>query len=547
MKELQVVIGGGNPADAEMLAMLVKKLGHKVAASVSTGTDAALKIRDLSPDLVLIDISLPGDIEGVSAAEQIEALTKIPVIAVIGQGKVLPPVADIPEHCEVLALSAGEHGLALAIQSAIRHRSLKRQIDDTKEELRQCRVHIDSIVSERTAELQQQNLRQKKLLHDIELTERQLATGTLMPAYVSEACPESGMANGVITVDTDLRIVLVNEPARQMFGISGEDANGKDLMEVFSCQDLALADRIRESLMSLTDPHTPARNFPAVPVKTASGTVEHFTVIPEPIINSDNTHAGIALTFCNPAAMSPAEARPVITPENIETYTRLVHGVAHDFNNMLSSILANLQLAKMETYPDSRIFSWLNSAENGVIHARDLTQQLLTLTAEKDLSGGNTAEIVHEAPEKHAMPVEESDKKAVPGKMETASQKKILLMDDEDAILSATSDMLRFLDYTVEVARNGGSAIDLYKKAQDEGAPFDAVILDITVPGGMGAKEALPLLKKIDPGVRAIISSGYSTNPMIVDCRAFGFSSAIIKPYGFRELDEALRNAFETK
>ena len=120
-------------------------------------------------------------------------------------------------------------------------------------------------------------------------------------------------------------------------------------------------------------------------------------------------------------------------------------------------------------------------------------------------------------------------------KKKESDKKTILLMDDEEAILSATSDMLRFLGFEVTTAHDGAAAVECYRRALAGGAPYDAVILDITVPGGLGAKETLPELTAADPSVKAIISSGYSTNPMITDYRSFGFVAAIVKPYGFKE------------
>ena len=120
-------------------------------------------------------------------------------------------------------------------------------------------------------------------------------------------------------------------------------------------------------------------------------------------------------------------------------------------------------------------------------------------------------------------------------------------MDDEDAILSATSDMLSFLGHKVTTAKSGDEAIEFYRKAQSEALPFDAVILDITVPGGIGAEEALPLLREIDPEVRAIISSGYATHPLLISFATSGFAAALIKPYGFKELEESIAQASDHK
>ena len=137
------------------------------------------------------------------------------------------------------------------------------------------------------------------------------------------------------------------------------------------------------------------------------------------------------------------------------------------------------------------------------------------------------------------------EKPATPVKKKDPAQKKILLMDDEEAILSATGEMLKFLGYDVEVASHGEAAIEMFQKAMNAGAPFDAAILDITIPGGMGAQETMPKLVALDPAVKGIISSGYSTNPMIVDYRSFGYAAVIVKPYGFKELNEALDTAFK--
>ena len=127
-----------------------------------------------------------------------------------------------------------------------------------------------------------------------------------------------------------------------------------------------------------------------------------------------------------------------------------------------------------------------------------------------------------------------------------AARYRILLMDDEEGILSATSQMLSYLGHDVTVAENGDAAIDLYKKAQTGTVPFDAVILDITVPRGKGAQETLPKLRALDPNVRAIVSSGYATHPLVVSFATSGFVAALVKPYGFKELEESLAQAFRS-
>lgn len=108
---------------------------------------------------------------------------------------------------------------------------------------------------------------------------------------------------------------------------------------------------------------------------------------------------------------------------------------------------------------------------------------------------------------------------------------RILVMDDEEMVRDVSGEMLKILGYDVEFAKEGKEAVELYKAAMGEGRRFDAVILDLTVPGGMGGKETLQRLLEIDPGIKAIVSSGYSQDPIMSDFRKFGFCGVIAKPY----------------
>ncbi len=120
-------------------------------------------------------------------------------------------------------------------------------------------------------------------------------------------------------------------------------------------------------------------------------------------------------------------------------------------------------------------------------------------------------------------------------------RKRILVMDDEGAIRDVLSNMLSTAGFEVELASDGKEAIKRYEKAMELGQPFDAVILDLTVPGGMGGKEAIKKLIEIDPDVKAIVSSGYSIDPIMADFRKYGFSAVMAKPYSIREMERTLR------
>ncbi len=122
--------------------------------------------------------------------------------------------------------------------------------------------------------------------------------------------------------------------------------------------------------------------------------------------------------------------------------------------------------------------------------------------------------------------------------IQTSGQKgkKLLLMDDEVHIIELVGEMLNHMDYRVETAQNGVEALELFKQAKQTNDPFDVVIMDLTVPGGMGGREAITFLREYDPAVKAIVSSGYSNDPIMSDCKRYGFSGMVSKPYKIEEL-----------
>ncbi len=121
-----------------------------------------------------------------------------------------------------------------------------------------------------------------------------------------------------------------------------------------------------------------------------------------------------------------------------------------------------------------------------------------------------------------------------------AGRGRVLVMDDEKMLRKVCSQMLNYLGYEVVLSEDGAEAFEMYEKAMHSGQPFDVVILDLTVRGGIGGEETIVKLAEIDPGVKGIVSSGYSDNPVISDYKSYGFSGAIAKPYRINELGRAM-------
>ena len=119
-------------------------------------------------------------------------------------------------------------------------------------------------------------------------------------------------------------------------------------------------------------------------------------------------------------------------------------------------------------------------------------------------------------------------------------QGRILVMDDEPGIREILRDILNHLGYQVETASDGESACRLYSDASRRDQRFDAVIIDLTINGGMGGEETLRELRKIDPRVTAIVSSGHFGNPVMTDPRAHGFAGVMPKPYHINDMNRLL-------
>ena len=368
---------------------------------------------------------------------------------------------------------------------------------------------------------------------------------------------------------------------------------------------------------------------------------------------------------------------------NLESIGLLAGGIAHDFNNILTAILGNISLARMQAQAGHKVDDVLAEAEKAFWRARDLTQQLLTFakggvpikqtarldevvrdTASFALRGSNVrldfkidpnlwpaefdpgqiSQVINNLAlnAKQAMPaggnltiaaenckMAASDVFGLPagrylkltvrdtgsgilprhldrifdpyfttkqggtglglatsysiierhqGHIEVASTPAVgttftiylpaasatlapaapapaarsgagtlLLMDDEAPIREVGSALLRGLGYEVTAVADGAAALAAYRAAHAAGRRFDAVILDLTVPGGMGGADCMRELLKIDADARGVVSSGYSNDPIMAEYMRWGFRAVVPKPYDVRELSDAIETALANR
>ena len=161
------------------------------------------------------------------------------------------------------------------------------------------------------------------------------------------------------------------------------------------------------------------------------------------------------------------------------------------------------------------------------------------ITVESELGKGTVFYIYIPASKKQIHAKNDAERKPITGKG------KILVMDDEEIIREALDAILTILGYQTDFAKNGEETIALFKEAKELEEPFDLVIMDLTIKGGMGGKEAIKRLIEIDPEVKAVVSSGYSTDPVMANFKKYGFHGVVAKPYDINELSKTLHKIIQ--
>ncbi|MEA3544278.1 MAG: PAS domain S-box protein [Thermodesulfobacteriota bacterium] len=117
---------------------------------------------------------------------------------------------------------------------------------------------------------------------------------------------------------------------------------------------------------------------------------------------------------------------------------------------------------------------------------------------------------------------------------------RIMIMDDEEMLLTLAESQLEALGHEAVLVTDGEQAINKYQELQDSGTPVDLVIMDLTIPGGVGGQEAAERLLKIAPEAKLVVASGYSNDPIMANYKDYGFRAAIAKPFDLRDLSDAI-------
>ena len=156
------------------------------------------------------------------------------------------------------------------------------------------------------------------------------------------------------------------------------------------------------------------------------------------------------------------------------------------------------------------------------------------IDVDSEVGVGTTFSVCLPATEKEVSPEPAAEEKIISG------NGRVLVMDDEEMIRLMLEDMLEIIGYEVECTADGAEAIEVFKKEKDSDRPFDVLIIDLTIPGGMGGKEAMAKIREIDSEVKSIVSSGYSSDKVVANFKEYGFTGCLNKPYNTSQLSSVL-------
>ncbi len=483
----------------------------------------------------------------------------------------------------------------------------------------------------------------------------------------------NSLGEGVVVINQYERIIFINKAAADLIGYSQDKAIGEAANKILYVLDDNTSEPIDKISTQTGFQHfiLITRDLREVPISLNSA----------PIKSPDGQRIGTVIVFADITEKQKIE-QELLKTAKLDSLGILAGGVAHDFNNILAGILANLQLANLKLQKHQDISKHIESTIEITRKASDLTKQLLTFakggdpvkktasianlvkdTVQFALSGskikpefqfletlwvvdidqGQIAQVINNLTinAKQAMPVggileiqgeniifettgkynsgryvklsvkdhgigippEIIDKifdpffttkktgnglglstsysiikkhdgylevESTPGigttfyillpasitgetlnevknEISASGEAKILLMDDEDTIRIIDGEMLASFGYLVSLAKDGQEAVELYQKAMETGEPYDVVIMDLTIPGGLGGIETMAILRRIDPEIKAVISSGYASDPVMSEYAKYGFSGVVTKPYKFDELLEVLNKVIDRK
>jgi PAS domain S-box-containing protein len=645
----RVLIVDDESLNREVLCRRLQREGYR-PTGVRSGRDALQLLRNVSFDIILLDIQMPemSGIEVLQALKQNPAWSHLPVI-------MLSALTDVERIARCIELGAEDY-LPKPINAVLLRARLsaclgKKQLHD------QGSAHLD-------------------VLH----AEKERLSVTLR-----------SLADAVIMTDEFGRVVLFNEVAERLTGVANAAAQGRPFAEVFPLVHRATglpAVSVADEALARSEVFESEKHYA---LKFADGRVRLVAARSAPFADHAGTTIGTVVVVRD-VTESEKMAEELLRSSKLQSIGVLAGGMAHDFNNMLTAIVGNLSFLREQPGFAPEVMLSLQEAERGALRAQELTRYLLTFAeggapikqvadarallqkssafvlrgssteadfrlsadlweievdpgqiaqaissivlnaVEASADGGQIvieAENVSGAPKDAALlpegdylrivvrdfgvgiarehlpriydpffttkkqsrglglaaaysiiqrhhghieifsvegkgtavtiylpahhPVEPplpviavapqavTPVPVIPRRSDGGDRPRVLVMDDDVSIRTILQTMLRSMNYEAVLTDDGEAALAAHATAKASARPFDFVIMDLTIPGGMGGKETMHRMRATDAEIYAIVSSGYSNDPVMSEFASHGFNAVLPKPYGVQNLRDVLQ------
>lgn len=332
----------------------------------------------------------------------------------------------------------------------------------------------------------------------------------------------------VLVVSRDGKVRTANPAAEELFDLPAGEFVGEALGKVLA-QPLSLGDLTK---------HGPV-NFETTAKRGENGFVQVEMLLSPVELSGGNGY--LALIHQTRAAVpgdaSENSARNTGCEDAIVKFT-------HDLNNHLTSTLGNLSLILMARPGDPSTHERVRSAKKTAVQAQMLSQKLQSIVQPPETGEPAPPELPEPNLTILAMPnLNPSPRRPSP----LSGPARILVLDDEEPICMLVATALDASGFEVTPATSVVAALEACDAAVKAGQPFSLVISDLSLPGEMNGIEALLRLRAIDPYLKAIVSSGYDGDPVMRDCRKYGFAAAVAKPYEISKLVRAVGDVLSSE
>ncbi|MHA1583932.1 MAG: hybrid sensor histidine kinase/response regulator [Promethearchaeota archaeon] len=491
----------------------------------------------------------------------------------------------------------------------------------------------------------------------------------------------NALKEGIISSDSEGIINYINESASNLIGIPKKSIEKQNIYKILKLFDKETNLQIRDFIEKVKFTHKQYQFNHQLYLRNALNEELHVISKIIPLYEDDTHFKGILIILHDISELEEYK-KQFQTTLRMNSLGKLSRGIAHDFNNVLTGILGNISLVKMDFHQGEEAFELLSDAESEIDRARIMTQQLLTFSKDSNakkeeidfdrelrelvdftLSGSNVtcsykiendlwkvmadkaqiSQVIHnitinavrsmpiggniEISARNLIITPNNELNLTPGdyiefiiadhgigieheklehifdpffetsigekgmgltvvqdiikyhngyvkieseldvgtsvfiyipairskKEEISTEKKIhphqgarlLIMDDEEIIRRVLGKMCAQIGFETEMAENGEKAISMYEIAKKNGNPYELVILDLTVKGGMGGKQAAEKIKELNPNVKIIASSGYATDNMIIEFEKYGFAGVLVKPYKIDKLKNTINRILD--